>query len=217
MPSNVKDDALGRPNKESVPTFVWTDATFSIIRYECCMIDRLISRQRSALERGQTDLKTIQHMVSVQKMRIERQYLQYLDECIPIQRCAKLVVRLFTARFDAILLHSYSQINVNELQANIREPYVLPPFYRTSGSTHSHDLMLTYGHLGSSSPTSQYVSAPPYLTPIPISHLGLGTPEHTTNTKDTSSSSWKSTATPMVPTPVASTRSSTTSSELLLA
>ncbi len=89
------------------------------------MVHRLIFDQRSAIENGHTDLKSVQHLVSVQKLRIERQYLQYLDEAIPIQRCAKRVGQLLTAGFDAILLHGDSQFDVNtDLQTDIRETYV---------------------------------------------------------------------------------------------
>ena len=122
LPLNLKDDALGRPNNEMVPAPIWTDATFSMIRYECSLVHRLIFAQRLAIELGQIDLETVRHMVNVQKTRIERSYLQYLDETVPIQRCAKLVGRLFTTRFDAILLQRHSQLNVNnELQADLRE------------------------------------------------------------------------------------------------
>ncbi len=122
LPLNVQDDALGRPKNEAIHAPLWTDATFSIIRYECCMVHRLIVGQRLAIDLGQIDLKNVQHLVNVQKARIERQYLQHLDETIPIQRCAKLVGRLFTARFDAILLHRHSQFDVNtEVQTDIRE------------------------------------------------------------------------------------------------
>lgn len=122
LPVNINDNALNCPNNESVHAPIWTDATFSIIRYECCMVHRLIVGQRQALDRGQIDLKTVQHLASVQKARIERQYLQYLDEAIPIQRCAKLVGRLFTARFDAILLHRHSSFDViTQLQTDVRE------------------------------------------------------------------------------------------------
>ena len=121
LPLNIQDDALGRPN-ESMSASFWTDATFSIIRYECSMVHRLILGQRQALELGQTDLKTVLHLINTEKTRIEHQYLQYLDDAVPIQRCAKLVGRLFTARFDGILLRRHSQFDVNtELHGSERE------------------------------------------------------------------------------------------------
>ena len=122
LPLNLKDDALGRPNNESVPAAIWSDATFSIIRYECSLVNRLIFAHRLPLELGQIDLETVRHMVNIQKMRIERLYLQYLDDTVPIQRCAKLVGRLLTAKFDIILLNRHSPFNVNnDLQGDLRE------------------------------------------------------------------------------------------------
>ena len=125
LPLNIKDDALDQLSDQSFSPSGWTEATFSLIRYECGMVHRFIIAQDSAIQQGQTDLKTVQHLVNVQKMRIERQYLQYLDDTIPIQRCAKFVLQLFTARFDAILLQENSRFDVkSELQTDIRETYV---------------------------------------------------------------------------------------------
>lgn len=125
LPLNINDDALDWPDNKSVPTSGWTDATFSIIQYECCIVIRLIYAQRLAIENGQTDLKTARKKVGEQEARIERKYLHHLDKAIPIQRCAKLVGRLFTARFDAMLLHQHWQMDVkSESQMNIRETLV---------------------------------------------------------------------------------------------
>ena len=152
LPLDIKDDALDRPN-ESIPALGWTDATFSIIRYECYMVHRLIFEQGLAIENGQTNLKNVQHLVSVQRVRIERQYLQYLDEAIPIQRCAKIVGRLLTARFDAILLHRHSQADVKtELQSDIKERYVHLSSHETSSSDYSNSWMITYDPTGSLNP-----------------------------------------------------------------
>lgn len=161
LPLNIKDESLDRLDNESVPASGWTEATFSIIRYECCRVHRIICEQRSAIARGQTDLKTAQHLVSTMKSRIERQYLHHLDESAPIQRCAKLVGRLFTARFDAILLHRHSQFDMNtEMQPDIREKYVYLQSRKSSSSNYPNVLMLICCSIGSSNPASRYVSAP---------------------------------------------------------
>ena len=155
LPLNLRDDSLNRPNHVPILTSEWTDATFSIIRYECCMVQRLIYEQRSAVDNGHTDLKSAEHLVSVQKSRIERQYLQYLNEAIPIQRCAKRVGQLLTAGFDAILLYGDSQFDVDsDLQTEIRETYVQLPSHRTRSSEYPDGFMLTYDPTGSYSPAS---------------------------------------------------------------
>ena len=161
LPLNIKDDTLDRLGNESVPVSGWTEATFSIIRYECVRLHRIICGQRSEIARGQTDLKTAQHLVSTTKSRIERQYLRHLDEAIPIQRCAKLVGRLVIARFDPILLHRYSQFDMNtELQPEIREKYVNFHSHEISSSDYPSLLILTCYYTGSSNPASRYANVP---------------------------------------------------------
>ena len=140
LPQNIKDDAFDWPNKESIPTLGWTDVTFSIIRYECCMVHRLILTQRLAMENGQTDYKTIQHLIYIQKIRMERQYFQYLDETVPIQRCAKQVGQLFIARLEAMLLQRHPQVDINlELQTDVREKYVRPIYAKPAAATSIFD------------------------------------------------------------------------------
>ena len=86
------------------------------------MVHRIIYNHQLGIDFGHIDLKTVRNMVSGHKTRIERQYLQYLDEAIPIQRCAKLVGRLFTARFDAILLHRHlNSRGNNKIQPDVRD------------------------------------------------------------------------------------------------
>ena len=135
LPLNVDDTALNWPGNESVSVLGWTDATFSLIRYECCMVIRLIKAQQRAIERGQTDLMTARALIEEQEIRIERTYLRYLNENIPIQRCAKLVGRFFAASFDTMLLARYWQPDVkNEFHIDIREKYVHSSSNRFSGS-----------------------------------------------------------------------------------
>ena len=133
LPLNVDDTALNWPGNESNSVMGWTDATFSLMRYECCMVIRLIHAQQRAIERGQTDLMTARALIEEQESRIERKYLRYFDENIPIQRCAKLVGRFFAARFDKMLLAQYWQPDVkNEFHTEIREVYAHPSSNRSS-------------------------------------------------------------------------------------
>ena len=135
LPLNVDDTALNWPGNESSSVMGWTDATFSLMRYECCMVIRLIHAQQRAIERGQTDLMTARALIEEQEIRIERKYLRYFDENIPIQRCAKLVGRFFAARFDKMLLAQYWQPDVkNEFHTDIREVYAHPSSNKSSGS-----------------------------------------------------------------------------------
>lgn len=127
LPLNIDDVACG--NEPPYATS-WTDATFSLIRYECNMVHRVILRQRIAIDRKLIDLATVRRLVDERKREIEMKYLDPLDESVPIQRCAKIVGRLLTARFDAMLLHPYlDDDDDSALQREMENAYASPSLF----------------------------------------------------------------------------------------
>lgn len=108
LPSNTNDSELDDPS-QTLSNSRWTDATFSLIRYECYAVHRLVLRQRVAIDNKTIDLASVRHEVNRRKRTIKEKYLRHLDEHVPIQRCAKLVGRILTARFDALLLQRHLQ------------------------------------------------------------------------------------------------------------
>lgn len=105
LPFNVDDITCGynMPSQNSV----WTDTTLSLIRYECNMVHRPIFRDQIARDYKARDLKTVQLLVDRRKDEIEENYLSHLDEKVPVQRCAKLVGKLLTTRFDEMSLQGH--------------------------------------------------------------------------------------------------------------
>lgn len=106
LPWNVDDTEIDDPSQRVTNTR-WTDATFSLMRYECYVVHRLIFRQRIAIDKKKIDLEIVKRQVDHLKRGIEDRYLCRFDERIPIQRCAKLVCQILLARFEPMLLHRH--------------------------------------------------------------------------------------------------------------
>lgn len=111
LPLNVDDDVFefGTAKWQHQPTPVhgWTDATLSLIRYECNEIHRLIFRGRIEMDRKVITLHDLRATVEARKWRIHSKYLQYLDASVPIQRYAGLVATLLMSRCDTMLLYRH--------------------------------------------------------------------------------------------------------------
>ena len=103
LPLNVNDEALETSNDHPL-TSRWTDATFTLLRYECYQVHRLIFEKTKEVENNMTDLDSVRRLVDRHKAAIEEKYLNHLDETIPIQHYAKVVGRLLTSVFNAMLL-----------------------------------------------------------------------------------------------------------------
>ncbi len=119
LPLNVDDDVFefGSASWQQHPSSVygWTDATLSLIRYECNEIHRLIFRGRIEMDRKHITLHDLRARVESKKRQIQSKYLQYLDASVPIQRYAGLVATLLMSRCDSMLL--YRHLPQTSLQA----------------------------------------------------------------------------------------------------
>ena len=104
LPFDVNDNNIAIAHEQSRSyNNAWTDSTFSLIRYECYEIHRLIFRGRQDIKEGRVALDVVAKRVNEGRSRVERLYLRKLDESVPIQRCAKLVGEILIARFDMML------------------------------------------------------------------------------------------------------------------
>ena len=104
LPLNVDDEALETSNIQSPSGSQWTDVTFTLLRYECYLVHRLISEKTKEIDNNMTNLDSVRRLVDRRKAAIEEKYLNHLDENIPIQHYAKVVGRLLTSIFVAMLL-----------------------------------------------------------------------------------------------------------------
>jgi hypothetical protein len=133
LPLNVDDDAFefGTPKWQPHPVSVhgWTDSTFSLIRYECNEIHRLIFRGRTEMDRNAISLHDLRAQVESRKRQIHSNYLRVLDPQVPIQRCAGLVATLLLSRCDSMLLYRHLPQN--------------PTHTRTESENRLRDVLIT--------------------------------------------------------------------------
>ena len=104
LPLNIDDEALETSNIQSPSANRWTDVTFTLLRYECYLVHRLILDKTKEIENNMTNLDSVRRLVDRRKVTIEETYLNHLNETIPIQHYAKVIGRLLTSVFNAMLL-----------------------------------------------------------------------------------------------------------------
>ena len=124
LPMNVDDLAFEVATLPS-PSNGWTDATFSLMRFEINNIHRLIFRERIALSKHATDLPTVRAQVESRVQAIAHKYLDHFDETIPIQRCAKLAGTSLLSRCLPMVLQIFIKIeDKSEAQHEIQSTMV---------------------------------------------------------------------------------------------
>lgn len=55
------------------------------------------------------------------KRHVEDDYLQYLDDSIPIQRCAKVVARLLLARLAPMFFERYIKPDLSDCELKLKK------------------------------------------------------------------------------------------------
>lgn len=108
LPLNVDDTAFVSSGGEPTPSTGWTIVTLSLIRYEINENFREVFFTRRAIDRKEISIMEAEAKFSAKKRELEEKYAKLgLDEKIPVQRYAKLLIRLLLARFNAMLLSRY--------------------------------------------------------------------------------------------------------------
>ena len=104
LPLNVRDEDIlnARTLPDSSP--IWTESTFTLIRMECYKLHRRLISTKQEIDQGHISLAAAITDVVDQELRIEKRYLSWLDNDIPIQRYAKLVGRTLLANLELVLL-----------------------------------------------------------------------------------------------------------------
>lgn len=133
FPLNVDDVDLEKypPPKKSSDR--WTEMTMSLIRMEYNEMHRTVWVDRVRLEKKKTSLTAI--LAKVEKFRIymKEKYFPMIDENIPVQHCARLILDILHYRLHIMILHRYHN------SVSTRIPDRLRQIILTSGTQQLED------------------------------------------------------------------------------
>lgn len=121
LPLNVNDVDLESKNPPTKDSSLWTDMTFSRIRFEVNEMHRFTWMERPRLERKKTTLTAVllkvQNFIAV----MDKKFLPMLDKSRPVARMALLVYKMMTLRLHIMLLHRYAGNHARAMPERLRK------------------------------------------------------------------------------------------------
>jgi hypothetical protein len=116
MPLNCEEEKLTPQTMVwPAPAEKWTSALLSIMRFEINEMMRNIWTDRRKLEMRKTTLTNMLTRVENFRKRMLERYDRLLNERVPIQKYAKLVMQLLIFRLHVMVLHPYHSNTTNPL------------------------------------------------------------------------------------------------------
>ena len=103
LPLNI-DDATFVTSPNPIPTTAWTSATFTLIRFECYNLQRLILTERT---KPTLSYQALTDLICEKRNHIESTYLCYLDDRIPIQKACLITATLLLERLTPMSITPY--------------------------------------------------------------------------------------------------------------
>jgi hypothetical protein len=121
LPLNVDDNDLHASGKPPVSADRWTDATFSLIRFEINEMMRTIWIDRPRIERRKISLTAVLSKIETFRTNMAAKYDHLMDDRIPLQKCAKIVKTLLISRLHIMVLHRYHNSVVSPMPDRLRK------------------------------------------------------------------------------------------------
>lgn len=116
LPINCEEDDLAMYNPTPPePAEHWTSTLLPLMRFEINEMMRIIWTDRRKLETRKTTLTTVLTKIETFRKRMFEKYDRFLNDNIPIQRYARLVMRLLIYRLHAMILHPYHSNTTNPM------------------------------------------------------------------------------------------------------
>lgn len=128
LPLNCEEDelaVLGSEGSGPQPAEHWTSTLFSVMRFEVNEMMRIIWSDRRKLEARRMTLTTVLTKIENFRKRMAEKYNHFLDEKVPIQMYARLVMQLLTYRLHAMVLHPYHSNTSNPMPERLNTALVV--------------------------------------------------------------------------------------------
>lgn len=122
LPDNVEEDQLILTNGTcpARPCEGWTSNLLPLIRFEINEMMRTLWADRRKLESHRTTLAPVLFKIETFRKRMLDSYDRLLDERVPLQRYAKLVMHLLLYRLHVMVLHPYYANTASPLPQRLR-------------------------------------------------------------------------------------------------
>jgi hypothetical protein len=121
LPFNVDDVDLHASGKPPSGVDRWTDATFTLIRFEANEMMRTIWVDRPRIERRKISLTAVLSKIETFRRNMAAKYDHLIDERIPLHRCAKMLKSLLLARLHIMTLHRYHNSVAHTMPERLRQ------------------------------------------------------------------------------------------------
>ena len=121
LPLNIDDSDLDATDKYLSSADRWTDATFSLIRFEINEMMRTMWIDRPRIEMRKISLTAVLAKIETFRKNMAAKYDQLMDERIPIQKCAKIVKALLISRLHIMVLHRYHSSVLSPMPDRLRK------------------------------------------------------------------------------------------------
>ncbi|KAK0734238.1 hypothetical protein B0T26DRAFT_634636 [Lasiosphaeria miniovina] len=116
LPLNCDEDELTAHTMVApTPAEHWTSTLFSLMRFEINEMMRNIWTDRRKLEMHKTTLTAVLTKIEKFRKRMFEKYDRFLNDVVPSQRYAKLVMHLLVYRLHAMVLHPYHANTTNPM------------------------------------------------------------------------------------------------------
>lgn len=129
LPDNCEEDQLTSSTRQPCISDSWTTTLFPLIRFEVNEMMRIIWADRRKLEARKITLTQVLTKIENFRKRMFDNYNHLLDERVPIQRYAKLVMHLLMYRLHVMILHPYYANTASPMPQRLRSVLI------TSGIT----------------------------------------------------------------------------------
>ncbi|KAI9834992.1 MAG: hypothetical protein M1819_002715 [Sarea resinae] len=152
MPLNIDDADLETQHPPRQDAKRWTDVTFTRMRFECMEMHRVVWIDRPRLERKETSLTAVLGKIENFRKSMNDKYLPLIDENVPIQHLARLLLDVLISRMHIMILHRYHD------SVHVPCPDRLRQIILTTGTQQLED-SVTIETLPSLSPWTWYMGA----------------------------------------------------------
>lgn len=103
----------------------WTSTLLTLMRFEINEMMRIIWSDRRKLETRKTTLTAVLTKIENFRKRMFEKYDHFLNDEVPIQRYAKLVMHLLMYRLHAMVLHPYHSNTTNPMPQRLNSVLVM--------------------------------------------------------------------------------------------